>query len=106
MDLLFSRYASPLELMRLYIDSGRFGEFVNEILGLEEKRRQDRVQKEEDDKLWLAYIFSGSDISYNDWKCTLKQQSQQNPVLHPMTVEQIDSVKGKARSILKKFSPL
>lgn len=105
MDLLFSRYASPLELMRFYINSGQFGEFVNEILELEEKRRQEKTQKEEDDKLWLAYIFSASDISYNDWKHDLKQQSQQNPALHPMTIEQSNSVKDKARNILKKFNP-
>ena len=54
MDLLFSRYASPLDFMKLYINQGRFGEFVEGIIGLENKRRKENNEKENDDKLWQA----------------------------------------------------
>lgn len=68
MDLLFSRYASPFEFMRLYIEQGRFGEFVTEIISAENKRRKEQAEKEDEEKLWAAYIHSFSDKSFSDWK--------------------------------------
>lgn len=68
MDLLFSRYASPFEFIRLYIEQGRFGEFVTEIISAENKRRKEQAEKEDEEKLWAAYIHSYSDKSYSDWK--------------------------------------
>lgn len=103
MDLLFSRYASPLELMRLYIDQGRFGEFVSEIIELDNKRKQEEARKEEDDKLWTAYLLSMSDQPFGEWKNGLKQRKE--PVSYSMTDGQVDIVKQQARGILKKISP-
>lgn len=68
MDLLFSRYASPFEFMRPYIEQGRFGEFVTEIITAENKRRKEQAEKEDDERLWMAYVHSYSDKSFNDWK--------------------------------------
>ena len=74
MDLLFKKYASPMDLMKLYIDNGRFGEFVSEFIRLEVKRKQEETKKEENDKLWTAYIHSYSEQSFADWKNDLKIQ--------------------------------
>lgn len=68
MDLLFSRYASPFEFMRPYIEQGRFGEFVTEIITAENKRRKEQTEKEDEEKLWNAYIHSYSEKSFVDWR--------------------------------------
>ena len=68
MGLMYSKYTSPLEFMNLYIEQGRFGEFVAEIIDAEYKRRQEEREKEEDRKLWDMYIHSMAEKSFNDWK--------------------------------------
>lgn len=105
MDLLFSRYAGPIEFMHLYIEQGRFGEFVSEIIEMDNKRKQEETKKEEDNKLWLAYILSMSDKPFNDWKNGLKHQHKKEPVSLSMTNEQVDSVKNTAKDILNRFNP-
>lgn len=107
MDLLFSRYASPLDFMKLYIDQGRFGEFVEGIISLENKRKKEKQEKEDDDKLWQAYIRSMSEKSFIDWKKELKQSegNRKQPETLSMTNERVADVKEQARGILKSFSP-
>ena len=105
MDLLFSRYASPLDFMKLYINQGQFGEFVEGIISLENKRRKEEKEKEEDDKLWQAYIRSMSEKSFSDWKNELSQDSNEQPETLSMTNERVADVKEQARGILKSFSP-
>lgn len=68
MDLLFQKYASPFDLMNTYINNGRFGEFVTEFIKIERKRKREQLEKEENNKLWEAYIHSFSDESFDDWK--------------------------------------
>ena len=104
--MLFSRYASPLDFMKLYIDQGRFGEFVEGIINLENKRRKEEKEKEEDDKLWQAYIRSMSEKSFSDWKNELSQGSNEQPETLSMTNERVADVKEQARGILKSFSPV
>ena len=106
MDLLFSRYASPLDFMKLYINQGRFGEFVEGIIDLENKRKKEEQEKENDDKLWQAYIRSMSDKSFIDWKKELKESSNKQPETLSMTNERVADVKEQARGILKSFSPV
>ena len=106
MDLLFSRYASPLDFMKLYINQGRFGEFVEGIISLENKRKKEKQEKEDDDKLWQAYIRSMSEKSFADWKKELKQESNKQPETLSMTNERVADVKEHARGILKSFSPV
>ena len=68
MDLLFSRYASPFDFMRPYIEQGRFGEFVTEVITAENQRRKEQAEKEDEEKLWIAYVHSCSDKSYSKWR--------------------------------------
>lgn len=103
MDLLYSRYASPVQFMNAYINQGRFGEFVSEIFEMDFKRKQEEARKEEDNKLWIAYLLSASGQSFNEWRKGLKQEKE--PVSYSMTDEETDAVKQQARGILSRFSP-
>lgn len=103
MDLLFSRYASPLDFMKLYIEQGRFGEFVTEIIGMENERRRKTDEKENDDRLWQVYIRSGTDKNFADWKKELPEKKE--PESLAMTDEDVTRAIEQARKRLKNFSP-
>ncbi len=68
MDLLYRAYSSPLDLMNMYINQGRFGKFVEGFLEAEYERRKAEAEKDETWKLWVMYVHSFSDKSFNDWK--------------------------------------
>lgn len=68
MDLLYSRYASPMEFMNIYIANGRFGEFVSNILEMDFKRKREKAEEENENKLWTMYVHSMAQESFNDWK--------------------------------------
>ena len=105
MDLLFSRYASHMEFMKMYINQGRFGEFVTEILAMDKKRKDEEAEKENDNKLWTAYLLGGAkDQTFNEWKAGLTMKEE--PVTYSMTTEQIEAQKQHAKGILKKISPV
>ena len=75
MDLLFSRYASPLDLINTYIDNGRFGEFVTNTLELENERRKEKLKHDDDWMLWMMYtrlypVFT--EKTFPEWKARLK----------------------------------
>lgn len=103
MDLMYSRYSNPEELMHIYINQGRFGELVSEIVKMENERKRREAEKEDDNKLWLVYLMSASDKSFSEWKKELVEESK--PVNYSMSNEQVDNAKQKARGILKNFSP-
>ena len=77
MDLLYSRYASPSEIMNTYIKHGRFGEFVRNIIKLESERKKEEAKKEDEWKYWSMYLFSGSGKSFIDWKAEVLENSRQ-----------------------------
>ena len=93
-----------MELMKIYIDQGRFGEFVTEIIDMDFKRKQEEAEKEEDNRLWLAFIHSASDKNFSEWKKSLQQKKE--PEDYSMTDEQVADVKEQAKEILKKISPV
>ena len=68
MDLLYRAYSSPLDLMNMYINQGRFGKFVEGFLEAEYERRKAEAEKDENWKLWVMYVHSFSDKSFVDWK--------------------------------------
>lgn len=105
MDLLYSRYSNPMELMSIYIEQGRFGEFVRNIIDMDRKRKQEASEKADDDRLWAAYIRSMSSKSFPDWKKEIAHQANQKPVSLSMTDAQVADVKAQAHGILKRFSP-
>ncbi len=102
MDLLFSRYASPLDFMGLYINQGRLPEFVSQVVDMENERRKQEAEKESDDKLWQAYIRSMSKKNFSEWKKEVAQEKE--PVSYAMTDKEVEQAKNRAKEILKGFS--
>lgn len=68
MDLLYTKYSSPMDLMKRYINQGRFGAFVEGMIQAENERRQAEAKKEEDMMLWIAYVHSESADTFNEWR--------------------------------------
>lgn len=93
-----------MDFMRLYIEQGRFGEFVSEILELDFKRKQEVIKEKDDERLWSVYIRSHSEKSFKNWKDDLFTQKQ--PEDYSMTEEQVAAEKDHAKDILKKISPV
>lgn len=75
MDLLYSRYSNPMDLVKMYINQGRFGAFVQGFLEAEAERRKQEAEKENEMKLWIAYVHSYSGKSYDEWKKQIFQSS-------------------------------
>lgn len=99
MDLLYSRYASPMELMNIYIENGRFGEFVEKIVELDNERKREAAEKENEHKLWMMFVHSGvTDMSFNEWKKNnikgnVKQENTvQNGTDEDMTDDDIENI--------------
>lgn len=77
MDLLYSRYASPMDLLNLYLEQGRFGEFVDNILELENERKKKEEEKNTDNKLWAMFIhtYVPEGTTFEAWKEEVLKQS-------------------------------
>lgn len=57
-----------MDLITRAIRHGRFGAFVEGFLRGEAERRQAEAEKENDWMLWVAYVHSYTDKSFQDWK--------------------------------------
>lgn len=91
--------------MDVYIKQGRFGEFVTNIVQIEQDRRNKEAEKEDDNKLWTAYLLGGAKgQTFTEWKAGLTQK--QEPESYAMTDEQVEAEKQHAKGILKKISPV
>ena len=75
MDLLYARYSSPMDLVKRYINHRRFDAFVHGFLEAEAERRKKEAERDNDWKLWVAYVHSYSDKTYNEWKKQVFQTS-------------------------------
>ncbi|MBQ9740415.1 MAG: hypothetical protein IJV91_05685 [Kiritimatiellae bacterium] len=65
-----------MDLMKSYINRGRFGEFVEGFLKAETDRRKEEDEKDEHWRYWIAYVHSYSDKSFEDWKKELTGRAQ------------------------------
>lgn len=68
MDLLYSRYSNPMDLIDRYIKQGRFGKFVHGFMEAEYERKKQEAERDNEWKLWVAYVHSYSDKPYDKWK--------------------------------------
>ena len=68
MDMLYRAYSCPMDLMKSYINRGRFGSFVEDFLTLDFERRKDEAEKEQDRRLWDMYIHSTSNEDFGKFK--------------------------------------
>jgi hypothetical protein len=57
-----------MDLMNRYINQRRFVAFVEGFLKEEYERRKQEAEKENEMKLWIAYVHSYSDKTYDEWK--------------------------------------
>lgn len=90
MDLLYSRYANPMELMNYYINENRFGEFVSNILDAEYKRKREERERDEDWKLWFAYLLGMHEESFEEWKNGLFRKSGKAEAVSDMNMTEDD----------------
>lgn len=81
-----------MEFMHLYIEQGRFGEFVTEILLAEKRRKEELSQKEENDRWWDLYLHSYSDKSFIQWKEELTGRREDTVTTTNKEVEDVDSI--------------
>lgn len=107
MDLLYSRYASPMEFMNTYINTGRFGEFVTNIIKMENKRKREEADKDNDGKLWQLYVHSMPDMSFNEWKSSVLNVPNNTQKVRAdsaeMTNEQVSETLEQSKNMLKNF---
>ena len=103
--MLYSRYASPFEFMSLYIEQGRFGEFVSELYGMSVEREKKKAEEKNDDRLWSMYIRSLSEKSFTDWKKDLNDEAGDEAGGRPMTREEVNAAVRKSQDILGSFVP-
>ena len=108
MGLLYEKYASPNELINRMLKTGRLYDFVKHVV----KRKNEEAEKEEDNKLWLAYLSSNSGKTFATWKKEIingSQVAEKRPQQHQgisnlsMSNAEVKTAYDNAKSILKKF---
>ena len=90
MDLLFKRYASPFSLLEMFISTGRFSDFVNEFI---------EIQNEESE--WEFYIHRVFDKSFDEFKSSIS--SRRNNMIP--TDEPLETTLQNSKSLLNNFIP-
>ena len=78
MDMLYSRYSNPMDLVSRYINQGKFGTFVSGFLQAETERKNQETEKDNEMKLWIAYVHSHSEEPYGVWKDRVCSKGNRN----------------------------
>lgn len=65
-----------MDCISFYVNRGRFGEFVTNIITQENDRVRKEAEKEEDWKLWTLFLHSSSGESFNEWKKKVLQSGE------------------------------
>ena len=89
------------------LKTGRLCDFVKHVV----KRKNEEAEKEEDNKLWLAYLSSNSSLTFAAWKNELVNglQVEQRPQRYngisnlSMSDAEVKTAYNNAKSILKNF---
>ena len=66
--MLYQKYSCPMDLMAMYINRGRFGEFVQEFLTLEYERRKDEADRQQHCDLWAMFVHSEFTGTFEEFK--------------------------------------
>ena len=78
MDMLYKAYSNPMDLVRLYINRGQFGKFVNSFLDVEYDRKKQAAERDEDMKLWMMFVqacmHSERNETFAEWKKRVLRQ--------------------------------
>ena len=73
--MLYARYSNPLELMNTYINQGRFGDFVKGFCEAEYNRKKEEAEKAQENRLWIGYVYSQSELPFGEWKDAVCKKS-------------------------------
>lgn len=79
--MLYRAYSNPLDWVSMSINRGRFGESVEGFLKAEYERRKEEIEKNNEWMLWVAYVHSYSNESFNNWKkhhCSADSTTKKN----------------------------
>lgn len=87
MDLVFARYSSPFLLLDGYIGSGRFQEFIDEFVELENDR-----------STWEFYLHKIENKTFAEFKAEIEPA----PYVRP---EDIETTVTESMNILNGFIP-
>lgn len=88
--MLFKRYANPYRYIDTLIENDRFADGVIHI---------QRAASE--DRLWEAYLHSGTDKSFNDWKAQFHTSRPQR--VQAMSKEAVLATVEHSQGVLLKF---
>jgi hypothetical protein len=95
MDLLFKRYASPFSFIDGYMQSGRFDEFVVELVNTVNEEKEDATR-------WDFYLHKvAPEVSYQDFVAEIENNKQ----IQNMTEEEKAETVNEAMEILSNFNP-
>lgn len=88
MDLLFQRYADPMTLLSLMIRSGRFFEFVCEIVNIKNEETEEQT-------LWEIWLHKDFEQSFVEFHASLEQSSTEE-----MEEEELAAIVRQSQEIL------
>ena len=94
MDLLFKRYASPFLFIDGMLQTGRFAEFVDNLMKKENEEREERA-------LWEFFISKDIDGTFDEFKKSLKTD-RENATL---SANDIETTVQNSLNILQNFNP-
>ena len=95
MDLLYQRYASPFSFIDGYMLTGRFDEFVVELVNTVNKEKEDEAN-------WDFYLHKVSpEVSYQEFV----EELENNKQIQNMTEEDKAESVNIAMNILNNFNP-
>ena len=73
--MLYRAYSNPMDLISRYINTGRFGTFVQGFLEQEVERLKREAERNDEWMLWTAYIHSYSEMNFADYKKSILKDS-------------------------------
>lgn len=94
MDLLYQRYASPFSFMNGMIQTGRFSEFVENLVKTVNKEKDEKTAWE----YWLHKIWNGSFEEF-------KEEVQNNKKNMSMSERTMETTIQNSMDILNNFNP-
>ncbi len=97
MDLLYHRYASPLELLDMIVSLGQLDEFLKHM-----------IEQIDEEKLWELYLHQIiKEQSFSDWKASLKTdiEKEEDRAAKTVTRGEINAAVQKSQAILENFVP-
>ena len=65
-----------MDCIAFYINRGRFGEFVADVVNKENERITREAEKDEEWKLWTLFLHSSSGESFAEWKKKVLKKSE------------------------------